>query len=110
MPNYGYRCQSCDAEFEIVQRMSDPAVATCPTCGGAGTRLFYPAGIVFKGSGFYKTDSRPGSSPAKDASPVKPASTTPAEPAKSGTATPASSNPAPSPPASSSPSTAKGTD
>ena len=58
MPLYGYRCQSCEREFEVLQRMSDPPQAACPDCGGAGTRLFYPAGIVFKGSGFYKTDSR----------------------------------------------------
>ena len=41
--------------------MSDEAVAACPTCGGKGRRLFFPAGIVFKGTGFYKTDSRKGS-------------------------------------------------
>ena len=70
MPIYGYRCQSCAREFEVVQRMSDPAKADCPDCGGAGTRQFFPAGIVFKGSGFYKTDSRsstPASAPASDA-------------------------------------------
>lgn len=58
MPIYGYRCQSCQREFETQQRMSDPPQAACPDCGGAGTRLFYPTGILFKGSGFYKTDSR----------------------------------------------------
>lgn len=58
MPTYGYRCSSCQEEFELWQKMSDEPVASCPSCGGAGTRLFYPAGIVFKGSGFYKTDSR----------------------------------------------------
>lgn len=58
MPTYGYRCQSCDSEFEVWQSMSDPAVAACPSCQGAGKRQFYPAGILFKGSGFYKTDSR----------------------------------------------------
>jgi putative FmdB family regulatory protein len=59
LPNYGYRCQACASEFEVLQRMSDPAQAACPACGGAGTRLFFPTGILFKGSGFYKTDSRP---------------------------------------------------
>jgi putative FmdB family regulatory protein len=58
VPNYGYRCQTCQREFEMLQRMSDPPGAACPECGGAGTRLFYPTGILFKGSGFYKTDSR----------------------------------------------------
>lgn len=66
MPTYGYRCRSCSHEFEVWQRMSDPAGAPCPECSGPGARLFFPAGIVFKGSGFYKTDSRTsaGSAPA----------------------------------------------
>ncbi len=63
MPHYGYRCSSCQREFEVVQRMIDPPQAACPECAGAGKRLFYPAGILFKGSGFYKTDSRPGDPP-----------------------------------------------
>ncbi|MGH7722005.1 MAG: FmdB family zinc ribbon protein [Candidatus Dormibacteria bacterium] len=58
MPNYGYRCQACQREFEVLQRMADPPQAECPDCGGTGTRLFYATGILFKGSGFYKTDSR----------------------------------------------------
>ncbi|MDQ6937287.1 MAG: hypothetical protein M3140_06195, partial [Actinomycetota bacterium] len=58
LPIYGYRCQSCQHEFETQQPMSDPPHADCPDCGGPGTRLFYPTGILFKGSGFYKTDSR----------------------------------------------------
>ena len=68
MPNYGYRCQTCQREFEMLQRMSDPPQASCPECGGAGTRLFYPTGILFKGSGFYKTDSRSTSAAAPAAS------------------------------------------
>ena len=58
MPTYGYRCEKCGHEFDVWQRMSDQAGADCPVCGGAGRRLFFPAGIVFKGGGFYKTDSR----------------------------------------------------
>jgi putative FmdB family regulatory protein len=58
VPTYGYRCESCGHEFDVTQRMSDEPVAVCPTCGSPGRRLFFPAGIVFKGSGFYKTDSR----------------------------------------------------
>ena len=57
MPTYGYRCEN-GHEFDLVQRMSDEPVAECPSCGSRGRRLFFPAGIVFKGSGFYKTDSR----------------------------------------------------
>ena len=84
MPIYGYRCQSCQREFETQQRMSDPPQAACPDCGGAGTRLFYPAGILFKGSGFYKTDSR---STAATAAPSAPADS--AKPASGGAAQPA---------------------
>jgi putative FmdB family regulatory protein len=57
VPTYGYRCEN-GHEFDLVQRMSDDPVAECPSCGSRGRRLFFPAGIVFKGSGFYKTDSR----------------------------------------------------
>jgi putative FmdB family regulatory protein len=57
VPTYGYRCE-CGHEFDAVQRMSDEPVAECPECGKKARRLFFPAGIVFKGSGFYKTDSR----------------------------------------------------
>jgi putative FmdB family regulatory protein len=95
LPIYGYRCQSCRREFEIQQRMSDPPQAGCPDCGGPGTRLFYPTGILFKGSGFYKTDSRStaaSSTSAADAptpssdGAAEPAKTT--KPAKDTTATP----------------------
>jgi putative FmdB family regulatory protein len=80
MPKYGYRCQSCQCEFEVLQRMSDPPQAACPECGGGGTRLFYPTGILFKGSGFYKTDSRSSTaaSATSDTDGAKPA-----QPAKS---------------------------
>jgi len=57
VPTYGYRCEK-GHEFDVFQRMSDEPVAECPSCGSKGRRLFFPAGIVFKGSGFYKTDSR----------------------------------------------------
>ena len=105
MPIYGYRCQACGDEFEVTQRMSDPPQAACPVCGGDGTRLFFPAGIVFKGSGFYKTDSRTSSSTAAPANGSKPASDgaatpsgTPAKEAApaAGTSTP-SPTPAPAP-------------
>jgi putative FmdB family regulatory protein len=58
VPTYGYHCPSCDAEFEVRKRMTDATGADCPRCGTPGRRVFFPAGIVFKGSGFYKTDSR----------------------------------------------------
>ena len=58
MPTYGYRCESCQQEFDVWQRMTDEPGAPCPKCGGKGKRQFFPAGLVFKGSGFYVTDNR----------------------------------------------------
>jgi putative FmdB family regulatory protein len=62
LPTYGYRCPKCSTEFEVWQTMRDLPAAECPSCGAAANRMFFPAGIVFKGSGFYKTDSRGASS------------------------------------------------
>ena len=58
MPTYGYRCTACQLEFDVWQKMSDAPQAECPTCGAEAKRVFYPAGVVFKGSGFYVSDSR----------------------------------------------------
>jgi putative FmdB family regulatory protein len=56
MPTYGYRCGSCGHQFEIVQRISDDPLSTCPLCQGKLSKMLYPVGISFKGSGFYTTD------------------------------------------------------
>jgi putative FmdB family regulatory protein len=56
MPIYGYRCGSCGHEFEILQRMSDPPLKTCPKCAGELHKMVYAAGIIYKGSGYYNTD------------------------------------------------------
>ena|SRR2546425_2176370 len=61
MPVYGYRC-SRGHHFEIQQRITEPPLTQCPECGALVTRVFYPVGIIFKGGGFYKTDSRGASS------------------------------------------------
>ncbi len=58
MPTYDYECQSCGHRFERRQSFSDAPVAECPRCQSASRRLFHPAPIIFKGSGFYVTDSR----------------------------------------------------
>lgn len=58
MPTYQYRCTDCADEFETVQKFSDPALTTCAQCGGELRKVYGNVGIVFKGSGFYATDSR----------------------------------------------------
>ncbi len=56
MPTYEYLCQTCSHRFDVWQKMTDEPLQTCPECGNHIRRVLYPAGIVFKGSGFYKTD------------------------------------------------------
>ena len=58
MPTYEYECTVCGQHIEVFQRFSEDALTTCGVCGGKLRKVFYPAGIVFKGSGFYATDSR----------------------------------------------------
>ena len=58
MPIYVYECDSCNHTFEIKQSFDDEPNATCPCCEGFARRVFHPAPIIFKGSGFYVTDSR----------------------------------------------------
>jgi putative FmdB family regulatory protein len=58
MPTYVYACDSCGNQFEKFQSFKDEPLQTCPTCAGALRRVFQPVGIVFKGSGWYITDSR----------------------------------------------------
>jgi putative FmdB family regulatory protein len=58
VPTYAYACSACDHRFEIVQSFSDDALTECPQCHGKLRKLFNSVGIVFKGSGFYRTDSR----------------------------------------------------
>ena len=65
MPTYDYACTQCDHAFEVVQAFTDDALTVCPQCGGRLRKVFGSVGVVFKGSGFYRTDSR-----AKDSSPA----------------------------------------
>lgn len=62
MPLYEYRCRSCNHQFEVQQSFSDDALTVCPECEGELRKVFNPVGISFKGSGFYKNDSRSSSS------------------------------------------------
>jgi putative FmdB family regulatory protein len=59
MPTYQYRCTECGTDLEAVQKFTDPALTECPTCHGSLRKVFNAVGVVFKGSGFYRTDSRP---------------------------------------------------
>ncbi|MBK7819826.1 MAG: zinc ribbon domain-containing protein [Tessaracoccus sp.] len=58
MPTYQYQCKSCGGDLEVVQKFSDPSLTVCPECSGELRKVFNAVGVVFKGSGFYKTDSR----------------------------------------------------
>jgi putative FmdB family regulatory protein len=58
MPTYEYACTECGDRTEVVQSISDSPLTTCTVCGGRLRKVFSPVGIVFKGSGFYRTDSR----------------------------------------------------
>ena len=58
MPTYQYRCTECATELEAVQKFTDPPLTECPECGSDLRKVFSAVGVVFKGSGFYATDSR----------------------------------------------------
>src|SRR2546421_7911409 len=62
MPTYQYACTECGEQLEVVQKFSDEPLTVCPACQGRLRKVFSPVGVVFKGSGFYKTDSRSSSS------------------------------------------------
>lgn len=93
MPTYGYRCTDCGNEFDVWQRMSDEPVANCPVCRGRGKRLIFPAGIVFKGTGFYKTDSRSSSSSSSSSSSPSLSSSSSSTTSSDGTSTTTSKEP-----------------
>jgi putative FmdB family regulatory protein len=67
VPTYQYTCTECGEPLEAVQKFTDAPLAVCPVCGGRLRKVFSAVGIVFKGSGFYRTDSRNGSRAAEPA-------------------------------------------
>jgi putative FmdB family regulatory protein len=79
MPTYEYACTDCGEHVEVVQSMSDAPLTTCPACGGKLRKVFTPIGVVFKGSGFYRTDSRGKPAKAEGADKGKAAETMPAD-------------------------------
>ena len=68
MPTYAYTCTECGHAFDIHQSFSDAALTECPACGGKLRKVFSSVGVVFKGSGFYRNDSRSTSSSTTSAS------------------------------------------
>ncbi|WP_428953021.1 FmdB family zinc ribbon protein [Streptomyces sp. cg35] len=74
MPTYQYQCTECGEGLEAVQKFTDDALTECPNCGGRLKKVFSAVGIVFKGSGFYRNDSRGSSSSSSPASSSKSAS------------------------------------
>jgi putative FmdB family regulatory protein len=66
MPTYQYACSACGHAFEIVQAFSDDALTDCPECKGEIKKVYSNVGVVFKGSGFYKTDSAPKPAASKE--------------------------------------------
>ncbi|MFT7839548.1 zinc ribbon domain-containing protein [Saccharothrix sp. BKS2] len=107
MPTYQYACTECDHRFEAVQSFSDSALTECPQCSGRLRKLYGAVGVVFKGSGFYRTDSRASSSAAassskgeskgdsKSESSSSPASPTPSSSSASSSSSSSSSSSAP---------------
>ncbi len=78
MPTYQYACTECGEQLEAVQSFSDPALTECPNCQGKLRKVFNSVGIVFKGSGFYRNDSRSGNVSAEKSSTPADSSTKPA--------------------------------
>jgi putative FmdB family regulatory protein len=95
VPTYAYACTACDHRFEIFQSFSEDSLTKCPQCEGRLRKLFNAVGVVFKGNGFYRTDSRKASSsvPASSSSGSSSGSSAPA--GDSGASKPAASKPAP---------------
>ncbi|RMB76759.1 FmdB family transcriptional regulator [Rhodococcus sp. SBT000017] len=104
MPTYSYACTECDNRFDIVQSFTDDTLTVCPACSGKLRKLFNSVGIVFKGSGFYRTDSRGGSSTSSegagekksDAAAAKSDSKSESKPAEKKSSDSSSSNSSPS--------------
>lgn len=106
MPTYEYSCKSCGEHLEVVQSFKDDALTECPNCGGDLRKVFGNIGIVFKGSGFYRNDSRSGhsttvpaatgSGSASEAAASVPSGGEVAKPAESGATAEKKTEPAPS--------------
>ena len=109
MPTYSYACTECDNRFDAVQAFTDDALTSCPQCSGRLRKLFNSVGVVFKGSGFYRTDSRETGKSSKgggeSSSAEKAGSSTSSAPEKTSGADSSSGSSTPSAPTSSAPAT-----
>ena len=86
MPTYDYQCRSCGSVTEVIHSMLDEGPSVCERCGGELRRVLYPTGIIFKGSGFYRTDSRSGGTTSSESKPSgDPAAKTDSKPKTSST-------------------------
>ncbi|MDF2709569.1 MAG: FmdB family transcriptional regulator [Nonomuraea muscovyensis] len=99
MPTYQYACNDCGEQLEVVQKFTDDALTVCPACQGNLRKIFSAVGIVFKGSGFYRTDSRSSSSSTTPASSSSSSSSTGTSSSKSGDSSSSSSSSSSSAPA-----------
>ena len=90
MPTYQYRCTECGHDLEAVQKFTDAALTECPNCGGSLRKVYNAVGVVFKGSGFYRTDSR--KAPAENGSADGGAAKTGADKGSGDTSTSGSTN------------------
>ncbi|GHJ50391.1 hypothetical protein Cs7R123_77330 [Catellatospora sp. TT07R-123] len=93
VPTYQYACTACGHQLEAVQSFADEPLTQCPTCEGTLRKLFSAVGVVFKGSGFYRTDSRggSGSSPASGSSSSSTSTSSSGSASSAGSSTPAAS-------------------
>jgi len=85
MPTYQYACttEDCGNRFELVQSFSDPAASECPVCSGPVRKVYGSVGVVFKGSGFYRTDSRAGNGKAESSTSASSSSSSTSSPSSS---------------------------
>ena len=91
MPIYAYRCASCGLEKDVMRKISDPPLTTCPACGAdTFVKQLSAPGFQLKGSGWYATDFKNGGAAKPTAAPASASSATESKPAESGTAAPAS--------------------
>ncbi|MGW2407190.1 FmdB family zinc ribbon protein [Streptomyces sp. NPDC001739] len=109
MPTYQYQCTACGEGLEAVQKFTDDALTECPSCNGRLKKVFSAVGIVFKGSGFYRNDSRGSSSSSSPAKSSSSSSTTSSSDSAGSSSSSSSSDSKPSAPATSSSSNASST-